>query len=345
MEAIKVLVVDDSPFSRKVLIDGLGKNPNIEIIGYAVDAFDAMKKIPQLKPQVMTCDVEMPRMNGIELLKKIMPTTPLPVVLVSALNISVFEALSAGAVDFVRKPDMTPGNSLDSFIRDLTTKVFIASTAKVRTVATRPAAPAPAVATTLNPSTKANSMIIAIGASTGGTEATLQVLKDLPAHTPGILVTQHMPPGFTKMYADRLNNLCAMEVREAKNGDKVKPGLALIAPGDAHMRLVKSGFDYAVQVSPGDKVSGHCPSVDVLFESVAKTAGRNSIGVILTGMGRDGAENLLKIRQAGGYTIGQDQASCVVYGMPMEAHKLGGVVKQAPCDQIAGLIKAYLNKL
>ncbi len=346
MNKVKVLVVDDSIFFRKIIMDGLAKNPNIEVVGHAIDAFDAMDKIPKLNPNVVTLDVEMPKMNGIELLKRLMPKHPVPVVLVSAVNISVFEALSVGAVDFVRKPDMQMGNSMDNFIRDLSNKVVVASAARVRSTATG-AVKVPTIpnANVLKHDNKTDSIIIAIGASTGGTEATLTVLKDLPAHTPGIVVVQHMPPGFTKMYADRLDKICAMEVREAKNGDKIKRGLVLIAPGDAHMRVMKTGLEYSVQCQSGEKVSGHCPSVDVLFESMAKNVGKNGVGIIMTGMGRDGAANMLKMRQAGAYTIGQDQASCVVYGMPMEAYNLGAVIKQASCEQISGVLKNYLNSL
>lgn len=187
--------------------------------------------------------------------------------------------------------------------------------------------------------------VIALGASTGGTEAILDILKELPTDMPGIVIVQHMPPGFTKMYADRLNGLCEMEVREAKTGDRVKPGLALIAPGDAHMKLVQIGQDYSVQCSPGERVSGHCPSVDVLFHSVAKTAKSNAVGILLTGMGRDGASGLLAMRESGAYTIGQDRASCVVYGMPMAAYEIGAVMKQASCQQIPYVLSTYLTSL
>lgn len=190
-----------------------------------------------------------------------------------------------------------------------------------------------------------NRTIIAIGASTGGTEAILAILKELPADMPGIVVVQHMPPGFTKMYANRLNGLCRMEVREAKTGDRVKPGLALIAPGDAHMQVVRIGQDYSVQCSKGERVSGHCPSVDVLFHSVARAAKGNAVGILLTGMGRDGAAGLLAMREAGAYTVGQDQASCVVYGMPMAAYEIGAVTTQASCNQIPYVLNTYLGKL
>lgn len=344
MNKVKVLVVDDSILFRKILIERLSQYEHIEVVGFATDAFDAQEKIPQLNPHVVTLDVEMPKMNGIEFLKKLIPTNPIPVVLVSSLNISVFDALSAGAVDFVRKPSMQMQNAVDSFISELVTKISIASVARVKpTMNVKPLAVSPS--SNLNQIAKADSVIIAIGASTGGTEATLTVLKDLPAHTPGILITQHMPPGFTRMYAERLNKLCAMEVKEAQNGDKVIPGRALIAAGDAHMRLVRTGSEYFVRCTPGEKVSGHCPSVDVLFDSVAAVAKSNAVGIIMTGMGRDGASGLLNMRKQGAYTIGQSKESCVVYGMPMVAFNIGAVTVEASCEQIASVLKRHLNKL
>lgn len=343
---IRILVVDDSILFRKVLIDNLSKHPRFEVIGYAVDAFDAERKIPRLNPDVITLDVEMPRMNGIEFVKRLLPSHPIPVILVSSLNINVFEALSAGAVDFVRKPDMSHPNSVDLFFSSLKNKIVIASMAKVNVSAgVRPAARPAAPMQLKNHSPATNSVIIAIGASTGGTEATLQVLKDLPADTPGILVTQHMPEGFTKMYAERLDRLCAMHVKEAKNGDRIVPGQVLIAPGDLQMKVLKQGGVYSVSCFPGEKVSGHRPSVDVLFESVAQTAGKQAVGIIMTGMGQDGAKGLLSMRKKGAYTIGQDQASCVVYGMPMVAYNIGAVCIQSPCNQIAGVLLKHLNSI
>ncbi len=344
---IRVFIVDDSLLFRKVLIDTLSQNPNIEVIGYAVDAFDAERKIPLLKPDVVTLDVEMPMVNGIEFVKKLLPKHPVPVILVSSLNLNVFEALSAGAVDFVRKPDMSSSNTASTFLNTLISKIFIASRAAIKV----PVSPHPLIVpgksamgkTTF--SMDACSTIIAIGASTGGTEATLQVLKDLPADTPGIVVTQHMPEGFTKMYADRLNRLCAMNVKEAQSGDVIERGQVLIAPGDLQMKVVKMGSRYTVNCYPGEKVSGHRPSVDVLFQSVADTAGACSIGIIMTGMGRDGAEGLLSMKKKGAFTIGQDEESCVVYGMPMVAYNIGAVTKQVSCANIAGVLMKHLSSL
>lgn len=347
---IKVLIVDDSILFRKVLLDHLSSNPRFEVVGYAVDAFDALKKIPQLKPDVVTLDVEMPRLSGLELLKKLLPEYPVPVILVSSLNLDVFNALSAGAVDFVRKPDMSRSNSVQIFLSTLSGKIYIASRATVKV----PPKPLPPVQQTSPPSSALNhlknnprldSMIIALGASTGGTEATLQVLKDLPATTPGIVVTQHMPEGFTKMYADRLDRLCTMHVREARNGDTISRGQVLIAPGDLQMKVVRMGTRYTVSCYYADKVSGHRPSVDVLFNSVADAAGSNAVGIIMTGMGQDGAAGLLNMRKKGAYTIGQDKESCVVYGMPMVAYNIGGVCIQSPCQRISHVLLNHLNKL
>ncbi|PJJ31190.1 protein-glutamate methylesterase/protein-glutamine glutaminase [Lacrimispora celerecrescens] len=344
---IRVFIVDDSLLFRKVLIDNLSQNPNIEVVGYAVDAFDAERKIPLLKPDVVTLDVEMPMINGMEFVKKLLPKHPVPVILVSSLNLNVFEALSAGAVDFVKKPDMSSSNTASTFLNTLISKIFIASRAVIKVPVSPPALTETGksamgkTAFSLN----ASNTIIAIGASTGGTEATLQVLKDLPADTPGIVVTQHMPEGFTKMYADRLNRLCSMNVKEAQSGDAIERGQVLIAPGDLQMKVVKMGSRYTVSCYPGEKVSGHRPSVDVLFQSIADTAGASSVGIIMTGMGRDGAEGLLNMKKKGAFTIGQDAESCVVYGMPMVAYNIGAVTRQVSCANIAGVLMKHLSSL
>ena len=341
---IRTLVVDDSVLFRNFLTSRLPEENQIEVIGSAVSGFDACDKIPKLRPDVLTLDIEMPGMNGIELLKKLMVTHPIPTVLVSALNISVFDALSAGAVDFARKPDASAGESPDLFIAELRRKIKTAAAATPRASVNSAEIP-PVRKEELVNSSKLDDIVIAMGASTGGTEATLQVLGGLPAHTPGIVIVQHMPYGFTKMYADRIDKSCAMDAKEAQNGDAVEQGRVLIARGDMHMRLVKIGSKYTVQCSPGEKVSGHCPSVDVLFESAAQAAGASAIGVILTGMGRDGANGLLKMKNSGAYTIGQDKSSCVVYGMPMAAMDTGAVTIQTPLDNISNIIKRQVNKM
>lgn len=349
MKKIRVLVVDDSSLFRQTIIQYLSSCHNIEVIGYAINAYDAGNKIPALKPDVVTLDVEMPGLNGIQFLKQLLPKHPVPVILVSSLNLSVFDALSAGAVDFVRKPDMSLANSKEAFFQALNTRITAASNAKVRLGRTEPAAPrqnqpAKPSAFPLLSRSVIDSTIIAIGASTGGTEATLEVLKRLPANVPGIVITQHMPEGFTAMYASRLNRICNMEVREAKNGDFIRPGLALIAPGAMQMEVVHSTSGYGVKCYPGKRVNGHAPSVDVLFSSIARNVSLRKVGIIMTGMGRDGADGLLEMRQKGAFTIGQDKESCVVYGMPMVAHSIGAVTVQSSCENIASVLMNHLAK-
>jgi two-component system chemotaxis response regulator CheB len=346
-EKIKVLVVDDSLFFRGVLTKKLAEFDHIEVLGYARDAFEAKEKIPQLKPDVVTLDVEMPKINGIEFLKQLLPERPIPVVLVSALNISVFDALAAGAVEFVKKPELSKSDTISAFIEELAAKITIASRAKVTPITgtSKISATAKPSFAPINSSRLVNTTVIALGASTGGTEATISVIKDLPEDTPSILIVQHMPPGFTKMYAERLNRICKMEVREAVDGDIVKNGLALIAPGDFHMKLAKLGSNYVVKCFQADKVSGHRPSVDVLFNSVAEVAKKNAVGIIMTGMGRDGAQGLLNMRQQGAYTIGQNKESCVVYGMPMVAKNIGAVMIEASNENIPLVLRRHLATL
>lgn len=342
-EKIKVLIIDDSLLFRGILRKELSDDDNIEVVGTAIDPIEAMDKIEKLNPDILTLDVELPKMNGLVFLKKLMAEKPMKVVLVSSMNISVFDALQSGAVDFVKKPDMSSKNDLATFFTELKSIIKIASIAKLKinNIIKKTETP---VLTTQKLEFLSKKKIIAIGASTGGTEATLEVLKTLPKETPGILVTQHMPAGFTKMYADRLNKICNMEVREAKNGDRVETGLVLIAPGDSQMKLLKDEKGYFVTCRPGEKVSGHCPSVDVLFNSVAETAGKNAVGIILTGMGKDGAQGLLSMKKARAYTIGQDKESCIVYGMPMVAFNIGAVMVQSPIENISDLLIKHLNK-
>lgn len=346
-EKIRVLVVDDSAVIRSVLMTGLASRPNIEVVGFAINAADAQAKIPLLQPDVLTLDVEMPGTNGIDFLKQHAKALP-PVILVSSLNLRVFDALAAGAVDFVRKPDSTQNK--DDFIRALAQKIAIADFTRSRRTVSLPQKPIttapPTIAPTLLGSSAAlDQAIVGIGASTGGTEATLEVLRDLPADSPAILIVQHMPPGFTQMYAERLNRLCCMEVREAKTGDEVKRGLALLAPADYQMRIVRSGARYTVSCRQDEKVSGHRPSVDALFHSMAQVVQSPMVGIIMTGMGRDGANGLLAMRKAGAYTIGQDEASSVVYGMPMVAQQVGAVKIQASSSAIGQVLLRQLKSL
>lgn len=343
-QKIRVMVVDDSLLFRTWLVQSLSSDPRFEVVGFAVNALDAKTKLPQLKPDIITLDIEMPGMSGLEFLKEVLPTNPVPVILVSSLNMRVFDALSAGAVDFVHKPE---DGMRDAFLKNLMSKLTIGKHARVRLPQQASSAqPAPIIPPKSLTSAGVSSAIdlIAIGASTGGTEAILEVVRQFPAKMPGIVITQHMPPGFTSMYAERLNRICKLEVKEAKHGDRVQPGLILLAPGGLQMRLVRMGAGYSVSCTNEDKVSGHRPSVDVLFTSVATVARNRAIGVILTGMGADGAAGMLRMRQAGAYTIGQDRETCVVYGMPMEAHKIGAVCQQAPLSNIPQVVMAQLAK-
>lgn len=336
-KAIRVLVVDDSIFFRAALQKILGADHSLEIVGMAGTAMEAERRINELSPDVVTLDVEMPNMSGTEFLKKLIPVNPIPVVLVSSLNIGAFEALSAGAVDFVRKPASNSGPEFVSFCNDLKVKIKIAKNARVRKPTKTAAVTAPvSIQALASNAVKRN--VIAIGASTGGTEATLEVLKPLPANIPGIVIVQHMPVGFTKMYAERLDRACKIKVVEAVDGERLEVGKAIVAAGDKQMMLSKDAKGYFVQCRGSERVSGHCPSVDVLFESVANVARADSMGVILTGMGRDGARGMLKMHQNGAYTIGQDEKSSVVYGMPKVAFDLGGVDEQASCSNIAARI-------
>jgi two-component system chemotaxis response regulator CheB len=336
---VRVLIVDDSMLFREALARGLSADPGIQVIATAVDPFMARDKIIEHEPDVMILDIELPRMNGIEFLQRLMPQYPIPVVVISANEANIFEAFKAGAVDFVSKPEGQNNRGMEALLNELIIKVKIASTAKVghwKKANENRRIRGTAIKDIEN-------KIIAIGASTGGTEALLRVLKTLPQEIPGIVIVQHMPPNFTKLYAERLNNLCLLEVKEAKNGDTLCPGRVLLAPGDFQMKLKKTGDTYRVECFQGERVNGHCPSVDVLFESVADKAGENAFGIILTGMGADGANGLLKMRKCGARTIGQDEASCTVYGMPKVAYNIGAVEKQVPLDEISDVLYQYLT--
>ena len=342
MQPIRVLIVEDSIVFRELLVQNLSRDPAIQVVGTARDPFEARDAILEKKPDVMTLDVELPRMSGIEFLRKLMPQYPLPVVVISSLSDKVFDALNAGAVDFVAKPAVSNRAQLEEFIRnELLVKIKIASTAKISNIKKK-------VMAQENQhqciSSKRHNLIVAIGASTGGTEAIFAVVKEYGTDIPGIVVVQHMPPGFTSMYAKRLNDQCRIQVKEAQTGDRVMPGRMLIAPGgDQHMRLIKMNGGYQVECKRGPRVNGHCPSVDVLFESVAKSAGSDAVGIILTGMGGDGAKGLLAMRKAGARTIGQDESTCVVYGMPKVAYDIGAVQYQEKLFDIAGRAYALLN--
>lgn len=335
---IKVLVVDDSAIVRKVFAGELSKEKGIEVIGTAPDPYIARDKIVKLKPDVVTLDIEMPRMDGITFLKKLMRYYPLPVIIVSSLTPKgsklALEALASGALEVISKP--SAAYSVGDMSVQLADK--IRAVAQVKVVARTPDAAASPVAggkVASHAMLETTHKIIAIGASTGGTEALKAVLVRLPSTTPGILIVQHMPAKFTTSFAERLNEICDMTVREAEDGDSVTNGVALIAPGNYHMLLRRSGARYYVNVKQGPLVHHQRPSVDVLFQSVGDYAGSNALGIILTGMGADGAEGLLHMKNCGATTIAQDEKSCVVFGMPKEAIKLGGVDKVVPLQDIA----------
>lgn len=336
---IRVLVVDDSMLFREVISRGISSEPCIEVVATANDPFEARDKILKYEPDVMTCDVEMPKMNGIEFIKRLLPQYPLPVIVVSTISEAVFDAMKVGAVDFITKPDIGLINNVENFLYDLIAKIKIAAEAQV--INTKQNIAESKSIDTINIGI---GRIIAMGSSTGGTEALYNVLKHLPKNSPGIVIVQHIPPIFSKMFADRLNNQTQLSCKEAQTGDYVEQGKVLIAPGDQHMRIKKVGEKYKIECFKGDKVNGHCPSVDVLFESVAKEAGRNAIGIILTGMGYDGAKGLLAMRRKGARTIGQDEKTSVVYGMPKVAFNIGAVEKQSPIEGIPRLIYSMLKE-
>ena len=338
---IRVLIVDDSAIVRKVLTEALSGEPDIEVVGTAPDPFIARDKILSLRPDVLTLDIEMPRMDGVTFLKKLMHHHPMPVIVISSLGIAsgraALEALEAGAIDVLAKPGGP--QSVGELRFNLASKIRTAKVATLR-------ASAPKAVTSAPPARKPlgqpfpPSAVIAIGASTGGTEAIQRVLVGLPENCPGIVIAQHIPAIFSRSFADRLNDLCAIRVREAVDGDKVEPGLALVAPGNFHMLLKRSPTGYQVEIKDGPMVCYQRPAVDVLFHSVAQAAASSATGAILTGMGSDGAQGMLAMKKAGARTIAQDEATCVVFGMPREAIRHGGVDRVLPLSAIPGAILA-----
>ncbi len=333
---VRVLIVDDSALIRKMLTEMLSRDPDIEVIGTAQDPYVAREKIKSLNPDVITLDIEMPKMDGIEFLKKIMKLRPMPVLMVSSLTQqgadATLHALEIGAVDYVAKPTQDLQHGLAEKCEEITSKVKAAAAARVQS---RPGGkPARIQRLSSAPGYRSTETVVAIGASTGGVEALTNVLTVLPPDSPAILVTQHMPASFTRSFARRLDGICAINVTEARDGVRVLPGHAYLAPGDQQLQLSRSGANYTCRIGGQERVSGHCPSVDVLFRSVADCAGNNAIGVILTGMGKDGAKGLLAMRQAGARTLGQNEASSVVYGMPRVAQEIGAVEEQLSLSQI-----------
>ena len=348
---IRVLIVDDSALVRKILSDELGRHPDIEVVGTAIDPYVAREKIVRLRPDVITLDIEMPRMDGLSFLSKLMRHFPMPVIVVSSLtpknSDTAIRALSLGAVDVIAKPGSAFSTS--GIGEELARAVRTASRARVARpvlppatrVATPNASPEPVV---IGAHLETTHKVLAIGASTGGTQAIESVLRALPANAPGTVIVQHMPEHFTAAFAKRLDGICAMEVREAKDGDYVVPGLALIAPGNKHMVLQLSGARYVARIKDGPPVHHQRPAVDVLFQSVARHAGKNAIGVVLTGMGADGAKGLLAMREAGAHTMAQDEKSSIVFGMPKEAIKLGAACEILSLGDVPAAIHRALAR-
>jgi len=360
-DKIKVMIVDDSALVRQVVSQALAKEPGIEVIATASDPVFALDKLKTLWPDVIVLDIEMPRMDGISFLKKIMAERPTPVIICSSLAEkgaqATFDAMTAGAVSIITKPKAGLKAFLEDASNDIAQAVRAAARANLRALTRSSSTTAAAAALVNRPKISADVMLapgsspsamarttdqlIAIGTSTGGTQALEAVLTRLPSTCLGIVIVQHMPEKFTAMFAERLNGLCEIEVREAKNGDRVMPGRALIAPGGKHMMVKRSGAQYIVEVVDGPLVNRHKPSVDVLFRSVAKFVGANALGIIMTGMGDDGARGLREMKDAGAKTIAQDEASCVVFGMPKEAIKLGAADQVMPLDRVPDAMISY----
>ncbi len=341
---IKVLVVDDSALVRSLLGEIIRAAPDMELVGTAPDAYVARDLVNTQVPDVITLDIEMPRMDGLSFLEKLMRARPTPVVMISTLTEqgaeATLRALELGAVDFIPKPKLDVSSGIRQYGDAIVEKIRMAAKVKVQALLARPAVGARAAIAHLP--LMGTEKIIAIGASTGGTEAIKNLLLQLPPALPGMVITQHMPAGFTRTFADRLNKLGHLRVAEAQGGERILPGHAWLAPGGQHLRVERSGADYCVRLSSDEPVQGHRPSVDVMMESVARAAGRNVLGVLLTGMGKDGARGMLAIRQQGGYTLAQDEASCVVYGMPREAVLLNAVDQVAPLGDLG---QALVDKL
>ncbi len=348
MKPIRVLIVDDSSLVRTLLTRALEEDPGLEVVGTAADPYEARDRILELRPDVMTLDVDMPRMNGIEFLRRLIPQHPLPVVMVSSLTRqgqqATLDALAAGAVDFVAKAESGDPAARGAMLRELRTKLHTAAIARVSPGSERLRSTAAPTAPCGPDAEKNARRVIAIGASTGGTEAIKQIVTRFPAAMPPVLVVQHMPAGFTRMFAERLNQLSALTVREAADGDPVLPGQVLVAPGGLQMRLEGSPGALRVRCEALPLVGGHAPSVDVLMNSLARCAAKGSVGLLLTGMGADGAEGMCALRKAGGRTLAQDQATSVVFGMPRVAFERGGVEKLLPLGAIAPAVVEMLKE-
>lgn len=343
---IRVMVIDDSALVRRLLTEIINREQDLEVVGAAPDPVIAREMIKQVNPDVLTLDVEMPKMDGLEFLEKLMRLRPMPVLMISSLtergSEQTLRALELGAVDFVAKPKLDIQAGLKEYAEEITAKLRVAARARVRKLVTAALNTSSHSADVVLPSVRSHSgsteKVIVIGSSTGGTEALKEVLMRLPPDSPAVLVAQHMPAGFTKSFAQRLNGLCKIKVSEAVGGERVLPGHAYIAPGHSHLLLKRSGANYVTELSDGPPVNRHRPSVDVLFRSAANAGGKNIIGVMLTGMGKDGASGMLEMRNAGATNFAQDEATCVVYGMPREAVAVGAVHEVLPLQDIAAKV-------
>lgn len=348
---IKVLIIDDSALIRSILSEIIRNESDMEVIGVAPDPLVARELIKQTNPDVLTLDVEMPKMDGLDFLEKLMRLRPMPVIMVSSLTERGSEitmrALELGAVDFVTKPKLSIQSGMLEYAHVITDKIRAASKAKIRTRAIS-SVPSAAPSTGVLPAMKnpllSSEKLIIVGASTGGTEAIKSFLCQMPSDCPGILITQHMPEGFTKSFAKRLDGICKISVSEAQGGERILPGHAYIAPGHSHLKLARSGANYVTELDASEPVNRHRPSVDVLFRSAAKFAGKNAVGVILTGMGKDGAEGMLEMKAAGAFNFAQDEATCVVFGMPREAIAVGAVHEVAALNDLPTRVLGYLEQ-
>ncbi len=352
MSKIKVIVVDDSALIRSLLKEIINSQHDMEVIGAAPDPLVAREMIRNLNPDVITLDVEMPKMDGLDFLEKLMRLRPMPVLMISTLTEKgsdiTLRALELGAIDFISKPKMDIQNSMKDYAEEIAAKIRIAAKARVRTMVSLPTTAsktADAVLPTIRNKINSTEKVLVFGASTGGTEALKDVLIHLPPDCPGIVIAQHMPEGFTKSFAARLDSLCQISVKEAEHGDRILPGHAYLAPGHSHLLLGRSGANYVCELSKAEAVNRHRPSVDVLFRSAANNAGKNAIGVILTGMGKDGAAGMKEMNEAGAHTFAQDEASCVVFGMPKEAINQGGVDDIVALKDMPRAILTYLNSM
>ena len=343
---IKVLIVDDSALIRSVMSEIISHQSDMEVVGVAPDPLVARELIKQTNPDVLTLDVEMPKMDGLDFLEKLMRLRPMPVVMVSSLTERGSEitmrALELGAVDFVTKPKISIQSGMREYAELIADKIRAAAKARIKPRTLSPAGGPPTALPALrNPLTSSEKLII-VGASTGGTEAIREFLMQMPSDCPGILIAQHMPEGFTTSFARRLDSLCKISVREAAGEERILPGHAYIAPGHSHLLLARSGANYVTKIEQSEPVNRHRPSVDVLFRSAAKAAGKNAVGVILTGMGKDGAQGMVEMKAAGAYNFAQDEASCVVFGMPREAIALGGTHEVGALTDLPGMVLGYL---